>query len=68
MKPMPLRVRVIGALQLAPMTIEEVARVLSANVHIVRHYVEELKSMRLVSPVAMAKRQGRAPLKVWRIN
>lgn len=67
MKPMPLRVRVIGALQLAPMTIEEVARVLSANVHSVRHYVEELKGMRVVSPVAGVKPEGRA-FKVWRIN
>lgn len=67
MRPLPLRVRVIGALQLAPMTIDEVARVLSANVHSVRHYIGELKGMRVVSAVG-SMRASTCPRKIWRLN
>ena len=67
MKPLPLRCRVIGALQLSPMSIGQLSSVLSANVHSVRHYVEELHGMKVISHRGIG-RANRYPVKLWGAN
>lgn len=67
MKPLPLRCRVIGALQLSPMSINQLASVLCANVHSIRHYVEELHGMRVISQRGFG-RINRYTVKLWGAN
>ena len=68
MSPRPLRTRIIGALELAPMTTVQLTRALSANPASVRHYVDELRGMRLISAARRQRVLDGRPRSVWRLS
>jgi predicted ArsR family transcriptional regulator len=51
MNPIPLRIRIPRALELAPMTVRELARCLSVSPHAVWSTLQELEAARARNPV-----------------
>lgn len=68
MSPRPLRTRIIGALELAPMTTAQLTRALSANPASVRHCVDELRGMRLIAAAHHQRVRNGRPRSVWRLS
>lgn len=67
MKPLPLRPRIIAALELAPMTRRQLARALCANPESVSHYVDELVGWRMLACAGVERRRNGRPRKLWRL-
>lgn len=64
----PLRPRIIGALELAPMTASDVIRALSANRNTVRSYLAELVETGEIRRIGVRKAENGRPGRVYVAN
>lgn len=65
--PQPLRVRILAALELAPMTTVQLSLALSANRVSVQHWVDELHRMGVIEPKRRQHVRNGRPRNVWGI-
>lgn len=60
MKPLPLRVRVLGALELAPMTVFMLSTSLDVSQISVQHKIDDLRRLGVIAKCAVERgREGR---------
>lgn len=67
MSPQPLRCRLLGALELAPMTITQVSRCLDAQPSYVQRLIAELRSLGVVRETGSMRRRTCRPEKLWQV-
>lgn len=61
MKPLPLRIRVLTALELAPMTVRALSTALDANQLSVQHTIDDMRGLGVVAKCGVEHgRMGRA--------
>lgn len=65
-KPLPMRCRALGALELAPMTIRQLARRLSTSEPYARKTIDELRGLGVIRPAGTIASKGR-PGCLWSI-
>lgn len=63
--PKPLIKRLIGALELAPMTVDQLAIRLTVGEASVRTRLAELRELGVAGPVSAVKRPSQRPRKIW---
>lgn len=67
MKPTPIRCRLLGALQLAPMTIGQASRCLDARPAYVQRVIADLRGLGVVAVSGARHCRNGRPEKVWRL-
>lgn len=67
MSPAPLRCRLLGALELVPMTVAQVARCLDARPAYVQRIVADMRRLGAVREVGKRHRRTCRPEKLWGI-
>lgn len=67
MGPLPIRCRALRALELSPLTIDQLAICLSADPHYIQRVVRDLTILGAVEQSGQNKPVSRKPSKVWRI-
>lgn len=68
MKPLPLRVRVLAALELAPMTARVLARALGVSVGSIRHQIHDFVALGVIARCGVERGRNGHPWYVYRIN
>lgn len=67
MKPLPIRIRILTALELAPLSAHGLERALSANLVSIRHWLEDFVSMGVIVRCGVEHGRTGHPWNVYRI-
>lgn len=67
LRPLPLRCRILGALELAPMTILQLADSLDAGEAYVRRMIVELHKLGVLQETGIRRHGTGRPWKVWSV-